>query len=125
MKRVLIILALIAVAAVTAVCCHKQTPEELAIEKVQRGCIGEWTGTLPLGQQVNVSISPDFKITTTGNFSAQVFSWFYKSGTVWAELNDTNHTAISIAVSEAKMIITSNDAFIYLSLPPELNKLFK
>lgn len=125
MKKVLVFLAIIAAVVVTTVSCNKKSPEEIAIEQVQKACVGDWTGTLPLGQQVNVTITPNFKITTTGNFSAQIANWYYKSGAVWVELNDPNHTAMSIEVFGVKMKITSNSLDIIAALPSELNKLLK
>ena len=123
MKKILVFLSIIALAAVTFVSCQKKTPAELAIEQVQKACIGTWTGTVPHGNQVEVTFSPDFKITTTGNFSAQIVSWDYQNGTVYAELND--HTNMAIAVSGVKMYITSNSLTVYASLPSELSKLLK
>ena len=125
MKKILVFLSIIALAAVTFVGCQKKTPAELAIEQVQKACVGTWTGTLPLGQQVSVTFSSDFKITTTGNFSAQIVNWYYQDGAVWVELNDPDHTNMSIYVSGVKMMITSNSLAIYTTLPSELSKLLK
>ena len=124
MKRLIIILAIMAAAVVTVVSCHKQTPEELAIEQVQKGCIGNWTGTL-LGTKVDVTITSDFKITTTNNFSAKIVNWYYHSGAVWAELNDPNHSAMAITITGVKMQITSNSLDIIAALPLELSKLLQ
>ena len=125
MKKILVFLSIIALAAVTFVSCQKKTPAELAIEQVQKACVGTWSGTLPLGQQVNVTFSSDFKITTTGNFAAQIVNWYYADGSVWVELNDPDHTKMSIVINGVKMYLTSNSLTIYASLPSELSKLLK
>ena len=125
MKKILVFLSIIALAAVTFVSCQKKTPAELAIEQVQKACVGTWSGQLPLGKQVEVTFSSDFKITTTGNFAAQIVNWYYQDGAVWVELNDSDHTNMNIVITGVKMYITSNSLTIYASLPSELSKLLK
>lgn len=65
----------------SAVSCNKSQPEDPAITSVKAGCVGDWTGEIE-SKSVTVTFSPSFKISTTGNFEAQITKWSVKSGAV-------------------------------------------
>jgi len=122
MKKLFVFIAIIAVAAMAAVSCNKQ--EDPAITKVKVACIGDWEGEV--GEDwVTVTFSPTFKITTDGNFTAQITGWTVKSGTVWAELDNDAAKTVAIEISGVKMKLTTNNAELAKVLPTELSKMLE
>ena len=116
MKKLFVILAVIAVAALTVTSCKKD--EDPAISKVKKECVGTWAGTLS-GNTVNVVITSAFKITC-GNFEASITNWYMKNGSVCVDLN--NGKSMMISTNGNQMTITSNDAAISSSLPSSLTR---
>ena len=125
MKKLFVIIAIIAAAAVCAISCNKQDPTvDPDIAKVQSGCVGNWKGTIG-DKEITVTFSADGKITTTGNFSATITKWYKKNGSVCVDLDNDSAKSMMIAVNGVNMTITSNSADINAAIPSSLKKMLQ
>lgn len=125
MKKLFVIVAIIAAAAVCAISCKKSDPTvDPDIAKVKTGCVGDWKGTIG-DKDVTVTFTADGKITTTGNFSATITNWYKKNGSVAVDLDNSSAKSMMIQISGVNMTITSNNAEINAAIPSSLKKLLK
>lgn len=122
MKKIFVIIAVVAVAVMSAVSCKKA--EDPAITSVKAGCVGDWTGEIE-SKTVTVTFSPSFKITTTGNFEAQITNWSVKSGSVWVELDNSPAKVMAIQINGVNMKVTTESADLKAVIPSSMTKLLQ
>lgn len=102
----------------TVVSCNKQ--EDPAIVSAKAAIVGTWRGPL-LGEDVTVTISPDFKISATNNYTAQITKWYMDNGKVKVELNNSSALGMIVDITGVKMKLTYNSTDI--KLPTSLDKM--
>lgn len=120
MKKLLLLAAFIAVAAVAVVSCNKQ--DDPAVVSAKAAIVGTWEGPL-LGEVVSVTISPDFKISSTNNYTAQITKWYMDNGKVKVELNNSSALGMIVDITGVKMKLIYNSADI--KLPTSMDKMLK
>lgn len=119
MKKVLVLLAVAAVAAVTVFSCKKSDSGEDEINRVKSEILGKWYG---VDQVIEINVSADYTITT-GNFSIKIVDWTYKEGVgVSAILNDPANSVITVRVEGADLYLTTNSATLKAVLPGHLQR---
>ena len=103
MKKNIVILAVIAAAAMTAISCQKQ--EDPAITNIKKACVGTWVGEID-GDEIEVTFTSAGKITCTpNNFSATITNWHMNGKNVCIDIKGTN------------MYLTTNNAVLSKNLP--------
>ena len=120
MKKVLVFLAAIAVLAMTAASCNKQSSE---IDRIKKECQGQWKGNMSEllgGKEVTVTFSGT-KVSTTTNFSANIVDWTEINGLVYATLDDEMKSALGISINGNTMHLTSNSTIV-LNFPGTLTR---
>ena len=122
MKKVLVIFAAIALLAMSAISCTKD-PSSSEIDRIKKECQGQWKGNMSDllgGKEVTVTFSGN-KVSTTGNFSANITKWFEVNGLVYGELDDEMKSSLGIAINGNTMHLTSNSTII-LNFPGTLTR---
>lgn len=118
MKKIFVILAVIAVAALTASSCKKQ--EDPAITNIKKACVGTWIGDID-DDEIEVTFTAAGKITCTpNNFAATITEWFMNGKNVCIELDNNAAKTVIIDVKGTNMYLTTNDAILSKNLPGEL-----
>ncbi len=118
MKKLFVILAVIAVAALTATSCKKQ--EDPAITNIKKACVGTWVGEIN-DVEIEVTFTSAGKITCTpNNFTATITDWFMKGNNVCIELDNNAAKTVIIDVKGTNMYLTTNDAILSKNLPGQL-----
>lgn len=102
------------------VSCNKQ--DDPAVVSAKAAIVGTWEGPL-LGEVVSVTISPDFKISSTNNYTAQITKWYMDNGKVKVELNNSSALGMIVEINGVKMKLTYNSADI--KLPTSMDKMLK
>ncbi len=124
MKRILMLLAVVAVAVFASVSCKKSDPQADEIARVKAAVVGDWTGNLSLlagGEEVTVTFT-EKKITTTGNLTVNIVRWFVIDNSVYVELDDEMKTKMLIAVNGAKLHLEGDSTFFFMNFPSDLTK---
>ena len=115
MKKLFVILAVIAVAALTAASCKKQ--EDPAITNIKKACVGSWIGEIG-DAEIEVTFTAAGKITCTpNNFAATITNWFMNGKNVCIELDNNTAKTVIIDVKGTNMYLTTNDAILSQNLP--------
>lgn len=115
MKKLFVILAVIAVAALTATSCKKQ--EDPAITNIKKACVGSWIGEIN-DVEIEVTFTSAGKITCTpNNFAATITDWFMSGKNVCIELDNNASKTVIIDVKGTNMYLTTNDAILSKNLP--------
>lgn len=118
MKKIIVILAVIAAAALTATSCKKQ--EDPAITAIKNACVGTWIGEIG-ENQIEVTITAAGSITCSpNNFAAFITDWFMKGKDVCIELDNNAAKTVIIDVKGTNMYLTTNDAILSANLPGTL-----
>lgn len=120
MKKLLLLAAFIAVAAVAVVSCKKQ--EDPAVTSAKSAIVGTWRGSL-LGEDIIVTISSDYKISGTNNYSAQITKWYMDNGKVKVELDNSSALGMIVEINGVKMKLTYNSSDI--KIPTSMEKMLK
>lgn len=118
MKKIFVILAVIAVAALTASSCKKQ--EDPAITNIKKACVGTWIGDIG-DVETEVTFTAAGKISCTpNNFAATITNWFMNGKNVCIELDNNASKTVIIDVKGTNMYLTTNDAILSKNLPGQL-----
>jgi len=125
MKKIFVILAVIAAATLTATSCKKQ--EDPAITNIKKACVGTWKGDID-DVEIKVTFTADGKISCTpNNFSATITNWYMSGKNVCVELDNNAAKSMIIDVKGTNMYLTTNNAELSKNLPGTLvnEKAFK
>jgi len=117
MKKLFVILAVIAVAALTVTSCKKD--EDPAITAMKKACVGTWEGKIG-DKTVDVTFTSEGKISTTGNFSATITRWHMNGKNVCFDLDNDSAKSAIIDVKGTNMYLTTNNADLSKKLPSSL-----
>lgn len=118
MKKLFVILAVIAAAALTAISCNKQ--EDPAITSIKKACVGTWVGEIG-ENEIEVTFTAAGNITCSpNNFAAVITDWFMKGNNVCIELDNNAAKTVIIDVKGTNMTLTTNDAILSANLPGTL-----
>lgn len=124
MKKILMILAVVAVAVFTSVSCKKTDPQGDEVARVKAAAMGDWTGTLSIlagGGEVTVTFT-ETKITTTGDLTVNITRWYAIDKDVYVKLDDEMKTDMKIEVNGAQMNLAGNSTFFLMNFPSTLAK---
>jgi hypothetical protein len=118
MKKVLVLLTAIAVAAITVASCKKA--EDPAIINIKDACVGTWVGSI--GEtEIEVTFTSAGKISCTpNNFSATITKWYMSGKNVCVELDNSTAKSMIIDVKGTNMYLTTNNAELSKNLPGTL-----
>lgn len=122
------IIAAIAVAAVAllAVSCSKTDTgkNDAEVNRVKKAAVGTWVGKMSElfgGKTVEVTFT-ETKVSTTGNFSANIKSWNWSGTKVYVTLDDTMGSNMYVEVSGSTMTLSGDSTTILANFPSTLTK---
>lgn len=123
------IFAAIAVAAVAlfAASCTKTTDtgkNDAEVNRVKTAAVGTWTGKLSElfgGETVEVTFT-ETKVSTTGNFTANIKSWNWSGSKVYVTLDDKMGSNMYVEVSGSTMNLSGDSTTILANFPSTLTK---
>lgn len=123
------IFAAIAVAAVAlfAASCTKTTDtgkNDAEVNRVKKAAVGTWTGKMSEllgGKTVEVTFT-ETKVSTTGNFSANIKSWNWSGSKVYVTLDDEMGSNMYVEVSGSTMNLSGDSTTILANFPSTLTK---
>ena len=118
MKKLFVLLAVIAVAAVTVSSCKKA--EDPAITNIKNACVGTWVGEID-GNEIEVTFTSAGKITCTpNNFAATITNWYMSGKNVCIDLDNDTAKSLIIDVKGTNMYLITNNAVLSKNLPSYL-----
>ena len=118
MKKLFVLLAVIAVAAVTVSSCKKS--EDPAITNIKKACVGTWVGEIS-GTEIEVTFTSAGKISCTpNNFAATITNWYMNGKNVCIDLDNDTAKSLIIDVKGTNMYLTTNNAVLSQNLPSYL-----
>ncbi len=123
------IFAAIAVAAVAlfAASCTKTTDtgkNDAEVNRVKKAAVGTWTGKMSElfgGETVEVTFT-ETKVSTTGNFTANIKSWNWSGSKVYVTLDDKMGSNMYVEVSGSTMNLSGDSTTILANFPSTLTK---
>jgi hypothetical protein len=122
------IFAAIAVAAVAllATSCNKTDTgnNDAEINRVKKAAVGTWTGQMSEllgGKTIEVTFT-ESKVSTTGNFSANITAWKWSGTKVYVTLDDTMKSNMYVEVSGNTMKLSGDSTTILGNFPSTLTK---
>lgn len=122
------IFAAIAVAAVAlmATSCYKSDTgnNDAEVNRVKKAAVGTWTGKMSEmfgGKTVEVTFT-ETKVSTTGNFTANIKSWNWSGSKVYVTLDDEMGSNMYVEVSGSTMKLSGDSTTILANFPSTLTK---
>lgn len=122
------IFAAIAVAAVAlmATSCYKTDTgnNDAEVNRVKKAAVGTWTGKMSEmfgGKTVEVTFT-ETKVSTTGNFTANIKSWNWSGSKVYVTLDDEMGSNMYVEVSGSTMKLSGDSTAILANFPSTLTK---
>lgn len=122
------IFAAIAVAAVAlmAASCYKSDTgnNDAEVNRVKKAAVGTWTGKMSElfgGKTVEVTFT-ETKVSTTGNFTANIKSWNWSGSKVYVTLDDEMGSNMYVEVSGSTMKLSGDSTAILANFPSTLTK---
>lgn len=124
-KAIFAALAVAAVALLAASCSKTDTGKNDAeVNRVKKAAVGTWTGKLSEmfgGKTVEVTFT-ETKVSTTGNFTANIKSWNWSGSKVYVTLDDEMGSNMYVEVSGSTMNLSGDSTTILANFPSTLTK---
>ena len=124
-KAIFAAIAVAAVALFAASCSKTDTGNNDAeVNRVKKAAVGTWTGKMNElfgGETVEVTFT-ETKVSTTGNFTANIKSWNWSGEKVYVTLDDEMGSSMYVEVSGNTMKLSGNSTTILANFPSTLTK---
>jgi len=124
-KAIFAAIAVAAVALMAASCSKTDTGNNDAeVNRVKKAAVGTWTGKMSEmfgGKTVEVTFT-ETKVSTTGNFTANIKSWNWSGSKVYVTLDDEMGSNMYVEVSGSTMKLSGDSTTILANFPSTLTK---
>lgn len=124
-KAIFAAIAVAAVALLAASCSKTDTGNNDAeVNRVKKAAVGTWTGKMSElfgGKTVEVTFT-ETKVSTTGNFTANIKSWNWSGSKVYVTLDDEMGSNMYVEVSGSTMKLSGDSTTILANFPSTLTK---
>ena len=124
-KAIFAAIAVAAVALFASACSNTDTGKNDAeIERVKKAAAGTWVGQMSEtfgGKTIEVTFTAS-KVSTTGNFSANIKSWNWSGSKVYVTLDDEMGSNMYVEVNGNTMKLSGDSTTIFANFPTNLTK---
>ena len=124
-KAIFAAIAVAAVALLAASCSKTDTGNNDAeVNRVKKAAVGTWTGKMsePFGGKTVEVTFTETKVSTTGNFTANIKSWNWSGSKVYVTLDDEMGSNMYVEVSGSTMNLSGDSTAILANFPSTLTK---